>query len=102
MNLPGVKDGDLKILVKILTQHLEKHNCKVFAFGSRTLHEFRKNSDLDLLVRSESVIPASVWEELRFDLEESDLPFRVDLLNERGLSQSVLTSIKRLSLQRIY
>ncbi len=50
----------------------------VYAFGSRTKGNAQKFSDLDLVVKSQ--ISKSELHELRSLFEESNLPFKVDLI----------------------
>ena len=66
-----------RILLDLLGKHLA--NTQVWAFGSRVKWTTRSNSDLDLVVfsSSEQSIQVSALKEA---LEESNLPFRVDLL----------------------
>ncbi|MBI2605124.1 MAG: nucleotidyltransferase domain-containing protein [Deltaproteobacteria bacterium] len=96
MNLQGVSRENLEFLKSILRKILEKYNVRVFAFGSRTTERFRENSDLDLLLVSDSKLPLSVFGELRSELEESTLPFRVDLLEEARLPESIRKSVRNL------
>ena len=66
-----------RILLDLLSKYLA--NTQVWAFGSRVKWTTRSNSDLDLVVfsSSEQSIQVSALKEA---LEESNLPFRVDLL----------------------
>lgn len=56
---------------------------EVRAFGSRVRGRAKPTADLDLVVMGEERIPDLVQAELRADFEESDLPFRVDVLSWR-------------------
>lgn len=53
----------------------------VRAFGSRVEGRARPHSDLDLVVLGETPVRAETWADLGADFEESDLPFRVDLVH---------------------
>lgn len=53
---------------------------EVRAFGSRSSGHAKPHSDLDLVVMGEEPIPDLVLAELHADLEDSDLPFRVDVV----------------------
>ncbi|MCX7082126.1 MAG: restriction endonuclease subunit S [Methylococcales bacterium] len=66
-----------QILLDLLGKHLV--NTQVWAFGSRVKWTTRSNSDLDLVVFS-SPEQSSQVSALKEALEESNLPFRVDLL----------------------
>ena len=72
-------------MLQIETRHLEiinsilsKYPYTFYAYGSRVKGTSRKYSDLDLCYREE--IPWNVLSHIQEDLEESDLPFKVDLI----------------------
>jgi len=72
-------------MLQIETRHLEiinsilsKYPYTFYAYGSRVRGEAKKYSDLDLCYREE--IPWNVLSHIQEDLEESDLPFKVDLV----------------------
>ena len=64
---------------KILQQILSKYPYKFYAYGSRAKGTARKFSDLDLCYQEE--IPGRVVSKINWELEESNLPFIVDLVN---------------------
>ncbi len=64
-------------LLRLLKQHLP--DTAVWAYGSRVKGSARAHSDLDLVAFASPEQKMSVFD-LKEALEESDLPFRVDLL----------------------
>ncbi len=66
---------------------------EVRAFGSRVAGTARPWSDLDLVVMGAEPLPDQVLAHLRADLEDSDLPFRVDLLEARDLPEAWLPGL---------
>ena len=58
---------------------LKKYPYSFYVFGSRVKGTSHKFSDLDLLYFEE--IPPKVLSQLEEEFEESDLPFKVDLVN---------------------
>ena len=64
---------------QILQQILSKYPYQFYAYGSRVKGTARKFSDLDVCYQEE--IPISVISQIREELEESDLPFMVELVN---------------------
>ncbi|MFC6669704.1 nucleotidyltransferase family protein [Marinobacterium aestuariivivens] len=58
----------------------------VFAFGSRARGEARTGSDLDLLLHADSPLDFGALAEAGESLAESDLPFKVDLLDDARIS----------------
>jgi len=72
-----ISSAQRETLAALFEQYLP--NVLVWAFGSRVKGNFRPDSDLDLVVFSKPAQSASV-SELREALEESSLPFSVDVL----------------------
>ena len=68
--------GDHKLVLGLLKQHLP--NVAVWAYGSRVKWTARPQSDLDLVAFPSCEQKAAVFN-LREALEESSLPFPVDL-----------------------
>ncbi len=77
----------------ILKQHVPE--CEVRAFGSRVKGPIKPYSDLDLLLISPKKIPRTVMIPLKEAFAESNLPFRVDLLDEHTVSDSFKNIIQK-------
>ncbi len=77
---------------KILAQHVPA--CEVWAFGSRVKGNARKYSDLDLAVIGPAKLPRKIAIELKEAFEESNLPFRVDVVDWHTVSKSFQKLIK--------
>lgn len=76
----------LKTVRRILAEHVP--DCEVRAFGSRVTWTAKEYSDLDLAVIGERRLDMDTLRPLREAFEESDLPFRVDVLDWRAISES--------------
>lgn len=61
-------------------------DAEVYAFGSRTTGHARPHSDLDLLVVRAQALSLAERAALRDRFEHSDLPFRVDVVEQASLS----------------
>ncbi len=68
---------------------------EVAAFGSRATRTARQYSDLDLAVLGEEPISPSVSAALTDDFVESDLPFKVDVIDWARLKESFRDIIRR-------
>jgi predicted nucleotidyltransferase len=68
----------------ILHKHL--NGIEVRAFGSRVRGTAKEWSDLDLAVVSERKLRPEIVGNLKDDFAESDLPFRVDVLDWHEIS----------------
>ena len=72
-----ISTAQRKILSALFDQYLP--DVLVWAFGSRVKGNFRSDSDLDLVVFSKDTQSAAV-SELKEALDESSLPYSVDVL----------------------
>lgn len=69
-------------------------NCKISVFGSRATGIAKKFSDLDLVIRSYEAISPIIMFKIKEDLAESDLPFRVDVMDWQSISDEFLNAIQ--------
>ena len=81
-----ISAGDLKTVREILAAHVP--DCEVWAFGSRATWTAKVSSDLDIAVIAEAPLSATVLADLRDAFRESDLPFKVDVVEWNATSQS--------------
>ncbi|MBI5416465.1 restriction endonuclease subunit S, partial [Candidatus Poribacteria bacterium] len=74
--------------LEIINNILEKHvpECEVRAFGSRATWTAKDYSDLDLVIVGKKKLPDKTIYALEEDFQESDLPFRVDVLDWNTIS----------------
>lgn len=73
-----VSPSDLETLRVILRRHVHDREFRVI--GSRVTGRAKPFSDLDLIIMGDVALPLRVRGELRDDLDESNLPFTVDLV----------------------
>jgi predicted nucleotidyltransferase len=69
----------LRLVQSILQKHVPE--LEVWAFGSRTRNKAWRYSDLDLAIIADTPLSFERRGALLEDLAESDLPFRVDVLD---------------------
>ena len=69
----------LAIVRQILSQHVPDR--AVWAFGSRAKGSARRYSDLDLAIITQNPLPFEVIGAMREAFSDSDLPFRVDIID---------------------
>ncbi len=73
-----VSAHDLEEIRAIFRRHLPDR--EVVAFGSRVTGAAKRFSDLDLAIMGDQPIPAATLADLREEFDESNLPFKVDLV----------------------
>jgi predicted nucleotidyltransferase len=78
---------------KIVEEILSKYPYTFYAFGSRTKGTQRRFSDLDLCFKDPILF--NVQGHIDEDFEESDLPFKVDVLDWRYISSDFQKIIEK-------
>jgi len=79
-----VSPAHLQIILDILNTQLPE--CEVRAFGSRFNWTAKDYSDLDLAIVGKEKLPFRKLSALKSAFEESNLPFRVDVLDWHAIS----------------
>ncbi len=80
-----IKAIDRNLVVALLHKHLPE-KTRVWVFGSRAKGTARKYSDLDLLIDIGEKLPEQTKTELAVDFEESELPYKVDVVDWNNIS----------------
>ena len=75
----GVSAQEWEIVREILLRHVPER--EVWAFGSRVKGTAKKFSDLDLVVLGDVPLSLGVQASLAEDFSESDLPYKVDVVD---------------------
>jgi predicted nucleotidyltransferase len=88
--------GQAAELRSILATTFPQRDVRVGVFGSRASGPARPDSDLDIVL--DGNVPAHVVMHLQESLEQSDLPFAVDLVQYRSVSADFR---RRIDAQRI-
>lgn len=84
----------LALVQAILRRYLSPANAKVWVFGSRSKGTAKKFSDLDLAIEMIGLLPSSIETNIAFDFEESDLPYKVDIVDWNAISEAFRERIK--------
>lgn len=78
--IPGLTEEQSRGIRKIFDKTLPQ-GIHVYLFGSRARGTNRKYSDMDLALESSSAIASDVMLKLYDEFEESDLPFRTEIVD---------------------
>lgn len=89
----GLTTEHQQLLTDILLAPLKQRGCSVFVFGSRARGDYKKFSDLDILIEGE--VSTTLLSRIRESLEESTLPFRVDIVSMQDLADSYRAGVLR-------
>lgn len=90
-----LRPDELQEVREILQARVPRHT--VLAFGSRAEGRAKPHSDLDLVIMGQAPISDLAWVELLADFEDSNLPFRVDLLRWADIPASMQQHIHQYS-----
>ena len=83
----------LRMVNGILQKHVPRY--EVWAFGSRARRTSKPHSDLDLCVVSDKPLAYSILGALADDFSDSDLPWKVDVVDWATTSESFRKIIER-------
>lgn len=81
-----IKPEELEHVKQILKHCIPE--IKVHAFGSRANHTAKPYSDLDLAIMTEQPLTLQQGAMLTEAFEESDLPFKVDIIDWSTISEN--------------
>ena len=85
----------LNELKNIINQTLCNEDVKVYLFGSWARNEEKQSSDIDIAVESHYQLSPSKWLELHDRIEESIIPYNVDIVNLEDASSALIQNVKR-------
>ncbi|WP_232287702.1 restriction endonuclease subunit S [Verminephrobacter eiseniae] len=88
-----IRPDHWRIVEAILKKHVPRH--MVWAFGSRAKWSAKAYSDLDLAIITEKALPLAVSASLSDDFSESDLPYKVDVVDWATTSAAFREIIER-------
>lgn len=91
----GLTLQDRREIARRLAPLLRACGGRLLLFGSRARGDARAASDIDLAISAAGPIPAHLLAAARESLEESVVPFRVDLLDYATLSPEMRRAIDR-------
>jgi uncharacterized protein len=83
----ALSELELKTVRAILRRHLPSR-FKVYAFGSRAGGRVKPWSDLDLSIEGNEPVPLATLGALADDFDESDLIWKVDLVDRSTVSEA--------------
>lgn len=91
----SIAEKDLVEVRQIVLQGLQGHRARVYLFGSQVKGDGHVGSDIDVGVLGEQPIPPVVLSEVRDALEESHVPYKVDLVDLSIVDAAFLDAVVR-------
>ena len=89
----ALDEAQLAMVTAILAKHVPQAN--VWVFGSRATGKAKKYSDLDLCIEASEPLGLDLMSALAEDFSESDLPWKVDLVDWHSISEVFRAIIDR-------
>lgn len=90
-----LSEKELEIVKAILKAHVPSY--EVLVFGSRYSGNVHEHSDLDIAIKGPGKLDILLLADIRDDFQNSDLPFRVDIVDFNGISPEFQKVILRKS-----
>jgi predicted nucleotidyltransferase len=90
-NIHNIKNEYKNIIIEIIKQHVP--DCKIFLFGSRARKTNAPESDIDIALESKNPIPPYTMSILKEEIEESRVPFCVDVVDLKTVSSEMKSEI---------
>lgn len=87
----AITDADWSIVSGILKKYLSQYS--VWAFGSRVRQTHKPFSDLDIVVVNDEPLSITTMAELSEAFSESDLPWKVDVVDWASISEGFRKNI---------
>ncbi|MFN3610998.1 nucleotidyltransferase family protein [Tepidimonas sp.] len=91
----GLDPRDRAVILGLLKPVACRHGAQLRLFGSRARGDARPQSDIDVALCSGSPLPLDELAALREALEESSIPFRVDLVDLARAAPALRQAIER-------
>ena len=91
--MADIPEKYLSIVKEILSRFVP--DCEVRVFGSRVQGKARQYSDLDLAIVGSSKLPDALIYDMKEAFAESDLPWRVDVLDWWAITAEFREVIER-------
>jgi uncharacterized protein len=82
-------------LRRMVLAALGEHDAAVWLFGSCARGEPRQHSDIDIAILPRDQLPSGFFGELEADIEESTIPYDVDLVDLRQADPALVDEVRR-------
>jgi predicted nucleotidyltransferase len=91
----GLSEKNWQIIEDIVLTPIKSQDAKIFIFGSRARSDASEFSDLDLLIEPIRPISTKLLAKIKGQLEDSNLPIKVDLVELQDLPTSYILAVTK-------
>ncbi len=89
----GLSHEQWNLIHENLILPLKQKGARLWVFGSRATGTFQKFSDIDFLYEPSHAIADSFIYEIKSNIEESNLPIKVDLVSINDLAETYKSQV---------
>jgi len=90
-----VKDTYLEQIREVVLKQLKGHRFQLYLFGSQAIKQAGRASDIDVGILPIVPLPRGLLSEIREELEESNIPYPVDLVDLSRTTPEFLQRIRQ-------
>jgi uncharacterized protein len=90
-----VREQAIEELRRMVLTALRDHDAAVWLFGSCARDAARQHSDIDIAILPRDELPSGFFGELEADIEESTIPYDVDLVDLRQADPGLVDEVRR-------
>lgn len=83
--------GELR---RMVLAALGDHDAEVWLFGSCARGDLRQHSDIDIAILPRGDLPSGFFGKLAADIEESTIPYDVDLVDLRHADPALIEDVR--------
>ena len=95
LDVNAVREAAIEELRGMVLGALGDHDASVWLFGSCVRGTPRQHSDIDIAILPRDELPSGFFGELDADIEESTMPYDVDLVDLRNADPALIAEIRR-------
>jgi uncharacterized protein len=82
-------------LRRMVLAALGQHDAAVWLFGSCARGDARQHSDIDIAILPRDELPVGFFGQLQADIEESTIPYDVEVVDLRGADPAMVEEVRR-------
>jgi predicted nucleotidyltransferase len=94
-----IRERAVERLRRVVLDALGDHAAAVYLFGSHARGEVRHASDIDIAILPRDELPGSFFAELADTIEESTIPYDVDLVDLREVGPAFREEVLRTGIK---
>jgi predicted nucleotidyltransferase len=79
---------------EVITKHLTNYKYELYLFGSQARRKAGRTSDIDVAILPKTPLPVGLLSRIREELEESRIPYPVDLVDLSKSTRKFLEQVR--------